>query len=176
LGYDHIYTYSHFGYNLKPTDLQAAIGCAQLDKLDEFVRIRRENFAILYQGLKNLEEFFILPQPTKDSEPSWFGFLLTIREGAPFSRNEITARLESQNIQTRNLFAGNITLHPCFDDLKEGRDYRISGDLRHTDDIMQNSFWIGVYPGMKREALIFMIESIHDFVGQKLKKTASARR
>lgn len=163
-GYDHKYVYSHFGYNLKPTDMQAAIGCAQLDKLADFTAERRKNYQRLRTGLAHLDRFFHLPEPTPDSEPSWFGFFLTLKDGVPFNRNEIVEHLESANIQTRNLFAGNITRHPCFMDLKEGEDFKIAGKLTVTDKIMNDSFWIGVYPGMGPEAVKYMIETIQDFV------------
>ena len=146
-GYDHKYTYSHFGYNLKVSDMQAAIGVAQLDKLDDFTKIRRENFKTLYSGLKELEDYFILPKATENSEPSWFGFLLTIKEGVAFTRTDITKYLEDNNIQTRNLFAGNLTYHPCFDHLTEGVDYKIHGNLTNTDKIMNDSFGWDYIPG-----------------------------
>ncbi len=163
-GYDHKYVYSHFGYNLKATDMQAAIGCAQLEKFPSFVEKRKENFKKLYNGLKPVEDKLILPQATEGSDPSWFGFLMTLRDGAGFTRNELAEHLEKNNIQTRNLFAGNITRHPCFDELKAGVDYRITGELKNTDKIMNDSFWVGLYPGMKDEAIDFMIKCIIDFV------------
>lgn len=165
-GFDHKYVYSHFGYNLKPTDLQAAIGCAQLEKLDDFTAIRRANFNALYQGLQDLESYFILPQPEADSLPSWFGFLFTIRNNAPFTRGAIVDFLEKRNIQTRNLFAGNITRHPCFMELEKERDFRVIGNLVATDKIMNDSFWIGVYPGMGQEEIAYMIQTIRQYVGQ----------
>ena len=163
-GYDHKYVYSHFGYNLKATDMQAAVGCAQLDKLEMFTSRRKENFQILSTGLADFKDIFYLPKPTPKSDPSWFGFMLTLKEGVPFTRNDITKYLEAHNIQTRNLFAGNITRHPCFMDLKEGIDFRIAEKLTVTDNIMSDSFWIGVYPGMKQEALQYMINTIRSFV------------
>ncbi len=162
-GYDHKYVYSHFGYNLKATDLQAAIGCAQLEKLDEFTHRRQENFTLLEQGLKGREDVFIFPRATEKSEPSWFGFLLTVRDGADFSRNQIAEYLEARNIQTRNLFAGNITRHPCFEPLEEGRDYRIVGGLNNTDKIMNDSFWVGVYPGMGGKQRQYVCDEIRTF-------------
>jgi len=159
-GYDHKYVYSHFGYNLKVTDMQAAIGCAQLEKLPAFVEARRKNFKMLYEGLKDLEDRFILPEATPDSDPSWFGFLLTVREDAGFTRDEIVKHLEEHNIQTRMLFSGNLTRHPCFAYMKEGKDYRIAGNLINTDKIMRDSFWLGVYPGMTEEMIDFMIQTI----------------
>ncbi len=165
-GYDHKYVYSHLGYNLKATDLQAAIGCAQLDKLPDFTEKRKRNFSLLREALSLHESVFILPRATSDSDPSWFGFLLTLRDGAGFSRNEIVAFLEDGNIQTRNLFAGNITRHPCFVDLVEGRDYRIAGGLENTDKIMNDSFWVGVYPGMSDAMLRYIAERIDTYVSR----------
>ena len=162
-GYDHKYVYSHFGYNLKATDLQAAIGCAQLDKLPEFIQKRKENFKILYDGLKDMRKYLILPAAVDNSDPCWFGFLLTLRDNIAANRNEIVKYLESQHIQTRNLFGGNIVKQPCFSMLKENEDYRIVGQLANTDKIMNNSFWIGVYPGMCTETLDYMIKKIKDF-------------
>jgi CDP-6-deoxy-D-xylo-4-hexulose-3-dehydrase len=160
-GYDHKYVYSHFGYNLKATDLQAAIGCAQLEKLPSFIEARKRNWLMLREGLAGLEECFILPEPTRDSDPSWFGFILTVRENAGFTRDHIVARLESSGIQTRTLFAGNLIKHPCFDEMRStGRGFRVSGDLANTDMIMNNSFWIGVYPGMTPEMIRYMIEQL----------------
>lgn len=166
-GYDHKYVYSYFGYNLKATDMQAAIGCAQLEKLPEFTEKRKQNFRILYNALKDLEEFFILPKTTEQSDPSWFGFLITLRDNACFSRNDIVEYLEYHNIQTRNLFGGNMIRQPVFDALQEGRDYRVVGALKNTDKLMNDSFWIGVYPGMKKEAIEYMINKICNFVLQK---------
>ena len=162
LGYDHKYVYSHFGYNLKATDLQAAIGCAQIEKFPAFVVRRRENFKRLYEGLKSikgLEDNFILPVACENSNPSWFGFLLTCKEGV--DRKKVVRFLEENGIQTRMLFAGNLTKHPCFDQLRaEGKGYRVVGDLKNTDYIMDNSFWVGVYPGMTNEMLDYMIQMI----------------
>ena len=163
LGYDHKYVYSHFGYNLKATDMQAAIGCAQIKKLPEFVERRRENFNILYNGLKNLEDRMILPEASKNSDPSWFGFLLTCRKG--MDRNHIVEAIEERGIQTRMLFAGNLTKHPCFDEMRKyGTGYRIGADLINTDLIMKDSFWIGVYPGMTKEMMYYMIEVLYEAV------------
>lgn len=159
LGYDHKYVYSHFGYNLKATDMQAAIGCAQLDKFPRFVERRRYNFNRLYEGLKELQDWFILPQACEDSNPSWFGFMLTCKEG--IERNKVVPFIESKGIQTRMLFAGNLTKHPCFDEMREtGKGYRIIGELKNTDRIMRDTFWVGVYPGMTDEMLDYMIEMI----------------
>ena len=164
-GYDHKYVYSHFGFNLKATDMQAAIGCAQLEKLPEFTRRRRENFACLQAGLKDLK-VFQLPEKYPESEPAWFGFLLTVKDGAEFTRNDLTEFLESNRIQTRNLFAGNLLKHPCFEGLTEGKDYRIAGCLNHTDKLMNDSFWIGVYPGMTGAKLDYMLEKIREYASK----------
>ncbi len=166
-GYDHKYTYSHFGYNLKATDLQASIGCAQLEKLPEFTQKRRHNWQYLYDRLSGLEDVFILPEAQKDSRPSWFGFLLTVREGAKVSRDDVVRCLESKKIQTRMLFAGNLLRHPCFDEMrKTGEGFRIVGELKNTDIIMSRSFWIGVYPGMNDDMLDYMAETIKEAVKQ----------
>lgn len=165
-GYDHKYVYSHFGYNLKATEMQAAIGLAQLQKLPAFIEKRRENFAYLGERLKGLERFFLLPQAAPGSDPSWFGFLMTLKDETPFSRNEIVEFLEGRNVQTRNLFAGNIARHPACSHLQAGKDYRIADTLEKTDKIMTDSFWLGVYPGMRTEALKYVAESIHEFVAQ----------
>ncbi|MBQ7561623.1 MAG: lipopolysaccharide biosynthesis protein RfbH [Synergistaceae bacterium] len=163
-GYDHKYTYSHFGYNLKATDLQASIGCAQLEKLSAFTQARWHNWQFLRDALSELEDLFILPSPERNSKPSWFGFLLTVKDSAKFSRDELVKYLESQKIQTRMLFAGNITRHPCFNEMRDsGKGYRIIGNLENTDIIMSRSFWIGVYPGMNDEMLKFMADSIKEF-------------
>lgn len=165
LGYDHKYVYSHFGYNLKATDLQAAIGVAQLDKLDGFTAKRKENFARLYEGLKDLAELQIF-EKYPESDPAWFGFLLTVTEKAKFSRTQLTEYLEKNLIQTRNLFAGNLLKHPCFENLEEGVDYRVIGELPNTDKIMNDSFWIGLYPGMTNEKLDYMIAKIREFCNE----------
>jgi len=162
VGYDHKYVYSHMGYNLKATDMQAAIGCAQLGKLDFIVQRRRDNFEYLYNGLKGTNGI-LLPEANKNSKPSWFGFFITVSPDAAFSRNELTSFLEDRKIQTRNLFAGNIIKHPAFEQYIEGVDYRCIGTLPETDRIMNNSFWIGVYPGMTKEKLQYMIDSIKVF-------------
>lgn len=159
LGYDHKYVYSHFGYNLKATDMQAAVGCAQLEKFPGFVERRRYNFKYLYEGLKELKAWFILPQACVNSDPSWFGFALTCREG--IDRKQVVPFIESCGIQTRMLFAGNLTKHPCFDGMRDsGAGYRVAGELKMTDRIMTDTFWIGVYPGMTDEMLDYMIETI----------------
>ena len=158
-GYDHKYVYSHFGYNLKATDMQAAIGCAQLEKLPEFVEKRRKNFNKLRALLDKAAGKLILPEPYKGSSPSWFGFLVTCREGV--NRNQVVAKLEMQGIQTRMLFAGNLIRHPCFDSMRKTREgYRVAGNLKNTDQVMENSFWVGVYPGMSGEMIEYMAEQI----------------
>ncbi len=160
-GYDHKYVYSHFGYNLKVTDMQAAIGCAQLEKLPGFIEARKKNWKTLRDGLAGLSDTFVLPEPTQNSDPSWFGFLLSVRVGAGFTRDDIVAHLEKSGIQTRMLFAGNLIKHPCFDEMrKRGDGYRVVGELTNTDMIMEQSFWVGVYPGMTQEMIEFMIEKI----------------
>ena len=164
LGYDHKYVYSHFGYNLKVTDMQAAIGCAQLDKLDGIVEARRKNFSYLKQGLEGIQGL-ILPEAQKNSNPSWFGFLISVKEDAGFTRNEFSQYLESKKIQTRNLFAGNLLKHPAFDEMRRsGEGFRVVGKLDGTDFIMNNTLWIGVYPGMTHEMLDYMITTIKEFV------------
>ena len=162
-GYDHKYVYSHFGFNLKITDMQAAVGCAQLDKLDQIVAARRANYQMLYDGLKDVPGL-ILPVAEANSNPSWFGFLIAVKEDAGFTRNELTGYLEQNKIQTRNLFAGNLTKHPCFDEMRQtGEGYRIVGELKNTDFVMTNGFWIGVFPGMTKEMNQWMIKCISDF-------------
>lgn len=158
LGYDHKYTYSHFGYNLKATDMQAAIGCAQLEKFPSFVERRKYNWKRIYDGLKSVQDKLILPEPVENSSPSWFGFCITCRDGV--NRNELVKKIEAQNIQTRALFAGNLTRHPCFDQIRGSDAYRVIGDLSVTDRIMRDTFWIGVYPGMSEAMIDKMIEVI----------------
>ncbi len=158
LGYDHKYTYSHFGYNLKATDMQAAIGCAQLEKFPSFVERRKYNWKRIYDGLKSVQDELILPEPVENSSPSWFGFCITCKDGV--NRNELVKKIEAQNIQTRALFAGNLTRHPCFDQIRGSDAYRVIGDLGETDRIMNNTFWIGVYPGMTDAMLDKMISVI----------------
>ena len=158
-GYDHKYVYSHFGYNLKVTDMQAAVGVAQLKKLPSFVERRRHNFARLRAALADMEEFFILPEATEHAHPSWFGFLLTCRKG--IDRTKIVRYIEEHRIQTRMLFAGNLTKHPCFDEMRRtGEGYRIAGTLDTTDRIMNDTFWLGVYPGLTDEKIDYMAESV----------------
>ncbi len=164
-GYDHKYVYSHFGFNLKVTDLQAAIGCAQVNKLPEFIARRKRNWEILRSGLKHLEENFILPEATPNSDPSWFGFLLTVRENTGFTRDDIVRYLEEKSIQTRMLFAGNLLRHPCFDEMRRNQSgYRVVDSLKNTDIVTNNTFWIGVYPGMSEEMIEYMITAITDYV------------
>lgn len=167
-GYDHKYVYSHFGYNLKVTDMQAAIGCAQLEKLPSFIDARKKNWKLLRDGLSGLSDKFILPEPAPASDPSWFGFLLTVRETAGFTRDEMVNHLESNGIQTRMLFAGNITKHPCFDELREsGKGYRTIGALPVTDRIMRDTFWIGVYPGLSEAAIRYVMQKITGYARQE---------
>ncbi|OFV70023.1 lipopolysaccharide biosynthesis protein RfbH [Acetobacterium wieringae] len=163
LGYDHKYVYSHFGYNLKATDLQAAIGVAQLRKLSSFIEKRRYNFKKLKSELQCLEEKLILPMPEKNSNPSWFGFIITCKNGV--KRHELIQYLEEKGIQTRMLFAGNLIKHPCFDEMRRvGEGYRVVGKLKKTDVIMNDTFWIGVYPGMTDEMIDYMVETIKEAV------------
>ena len=158
-GYDHKYVYSHFGFNLKPTDMQAAIGCAQIEKFPSFVKRRRENFEKLTKGLSQYEDKLILPKATANSRPSWFGFLITVKEG--YSRNDMVRFIEDNKIQTRMLFSGNLIKHPCFDEIRGDLSrYRVVGSLENTDRIMRDSFWIGVYPGMDDDRLDRMIRVI----------------
>ncbi|MCR5557692.1 MAG: lipopolysaccharide biosynthesis protein RfbH [Butyrivibrio sp.] len=170
-GYDHKYVYSHLGYNLKATDMQAAVGCAQLEKLRGFTEKRRDNWNRLKDKLSDLADIFILPEPAPCSKPSWFGFLISVKEGATDSkglqitRNRITATLEEKGIQTRLLFSGNIIRHPCFDELRNNDNiYRVVGSLENTDFVMNNSFWVGVYPGMTDEKIEYMSKVIHEAV------------
>ena len=162
-GYDHKYIYSHIGYNLKATDMQAAIGVEQLKKLPLFIEARKENFKLLYNGLKKYEKYFILPKVESKADPSWFGFLLTVRKDTGFTRDEIVKYLEDNKIATRMLFAGNIIRHPSFENAK----YRIFGGLKNTDFIMNNTFWIGVYPGLHEEHLKYILEKFNTFIYEK---------
>ena len=161
LGYDHKYVYSHFGYNLKATDLQAAVGCAQLEKLPEFTKRRRENFARLKEQLSMLEGKLILPEAQKDANPSWFGFLITCREGV--DKNQAVSYLEGHGVQTRMLFSGNLIKQPCFDELRKAKaGYRVIGDLENTDRIMERIFWVGVYPGMTDAMIDYMAKMLKE--------------
>jgi CDP-6-deoxy-D-xylo-4-hexulose-3-dehydrase len=158
-GYDHKYVYSHVGYNLKMTDMQAAVGVAQLDKLDGFIQARNSNFSKIYAGLKDLQEFLILPEATKNSEPSWFGFPITVKKDAPFTRFELVQHIESRRIGTRQLFGGNLLRQPAY--LKS--PMRVVGELTNADFITENTFWIGVYPGLTDEMISYMIGTISEF-------------
>lgn len=159
-GYDHKYTYSHLGYNLKITDMQAAIGVSQLDKLENFIQLRKKNHNYLNKELSTLENYFTLPQATKNSNPSWFGYLITLKDGLKFNRNEIVSFLNDNKIGTRLLFSGNIIKQPYFKNFK----YKISSELKNTDIVMNNSFWIGVYPGLGQEELGYTVDKIKEFV------------
>ena len=159
LGYDHKYVYSHFGYNLKATDMQAAIGCAQLDKIESFVEKRKQNFMRMKKALSGATDYIVLPEACEDSNPSWFGFLITCRKG--INRNLIVQYLEEKGIQTRMLFAGNLVKHPCFDEMRNSeKRYRIIGELENTDRVMNDSFWVGVYPGMTDDMIDYMADMI----------------
>ena len=161
IGYDHKYVYSHFGYNLKATDLQAAIGCAQLEKFPSFVERRKYNFNRLKEGLSCLEDKLILPEAERNSDPSWFGFMITVKD---VDKSDLVQYLEDKGVQTRMLFAGNILKQPCFDEIRNDETkYRVVGDLKTTDEIMNNTFWIGVYPGMTDDKLDYMIETIKSY-------------
>lgn len=160
-GYDHKYIYTHMGFNLKITDMQAACGLAQLDKLEEFIKIRKENFQYLKDKLSSCEEFLHLPEATPNSDPSWFGFLMTIKDGVDFRRNELIEYLNQNRINTRFLFAGNLIKQPYMKD----QQYRVIGNLENTDFVMNNSFWVGVYPGLSKEHLDYVIEKIETFFG-----------
>ncbi len=163
-GYDHKYVYSHFGYNLKVTDMQAAIGCEQLKKFPTFIERRRHNWQRLYEALLPFEDRIILPQPAPNSVPSWFGFLITLREDCGLEREKVVRYIESKNIQTRLLFSGNLIKHPCFDSIRDTDAYRVSGSLNNTDFIMNNTFWVGVYPGMTDEMIDYMAKVIGEVV------------
>lgn len=161
-GYDHKYVYSHFGYNLKATEMQAAIGVEQLRKFPSFIERRKHNWNRLYDSLIEIKDRVILPEPAECSEPSWFGFMITCKEG--IDRNEVTKYLEDHNIQTRLLFSGNLIKHPCFDEIRNTDKYRVIGELANTEIIMNNSFWVGVYPGMSDEMLDYMAKVIKDAI------------
>lgn len=163
-GYDHKYVYSHFGYNLKVTDMQAAIGCEQLKKFPKFIERRRHNWERLYKALECVKDRIILPEPAECSEPSWFGFLMSVRPEKGINRNVVTRYVESHNVQTRLLFSGNLIKHPCFDQLRGTDSYRVVGDLSNTEFIMNNSFWVGVYPGMTDEMIDYMAKVIIEAV------------
>jgi CDP-6-deoxy-D-xylo-4-hexulose-3-dehydrase len=163
-GYDHKYVYSHLGYNLKVTDMQAAVGVEQLKKFPTFIEKRKANWKYLRENLADLSDKLILPEATENSEPSWFGFLISVKPESGLSRNDVTKYIESKNVQTRLLFSGNLTLHPCFDSIRGTDAYRVVGSLDNTNFIMENSFWIGVYPGMTEEKLAYMCKVIHEAV------------
>ena len=160
-GYDHKYIYSNLGYNLKITEMQSAIGLGQFEKLPEFIKIRKNNFTYLKQALSKFEKYFILPNSSKHSKPSWFGFPITIKESAPFSKNELIDFLASKLIDTRPLFAGNITKQPYFENIK----YRIVDNLSNTNIAMNNTFWIGVFPGLDQEILRYVVQQFENFIG-----------
>lgn len=162
-GYDHKYMYSHIGYNLKMTDMQAAVGVAQLEKLDQFIEARNKNFKRIFKGLKPLEEFLLLPKATKGSEPSWFGFPITVRESAPFTRFDLVQHIESRRIGTRQLFGGNLLRQPAY----AGLPMRVAGNLKNADIITDSTFWIGVYPGLTSEMIDFMVGTITEFVEER---------
>ena len=159
-GYDHKYVYSHLGYNLKVTDMQAAVGCEQLKKFPQFIERRRENWNRLYNALKAYEHKLVLPEPAENSRPSWFGFMLSIKPESGLDRNKVTRYIEEHNVQTRLLFSGNLIKHPCFDAIRGTDDYRVVGELTNTEYIMNNTFWVGVYPGMTNEMIDYMIKVI----------------
>lgn len=163
-GYDHKYVYSHFGYNLKVTDLQAAVGVEQLKKLPSFIERRRHNWERLHKELECIQDRIILPEPAENSRPSWFGFLISVRPETGIERNKITRYIEEHNVQTRLLFSGNIIKHPCFDQIRDTDAYRVSGDLSVTEFVMNNTFWVGVYPGMTDVMIDYMAEVIKDAV------------
>ena len=163
-GFDHKYTYSHIGYNLKSGDIQAAIGLAQLDRLESFIELRRSNWEYLSQGLRDLEEFLLLPKATEHSDPSWFGFALTVKKNGPKTRNETVKALNEMKIATRLLFGGNLLRQPAF----AGTPRRVSGELTNTDIVMNDTFWIGVWPGLTIPMLDYMIESLHTIFGAEL--------
>ena len=165
-GYDHKYVYSHFGYNLKVTDMQAAVGCEQLKKFPGFIERRKHNWERLHQALEGMADKLILPEPAENSDPSWFGFLLSVRPECGKTRNEVTRYIEGHNIQTRLLFSGNLIKHPCFDQIRGTNAYRVAGDLTNTDFIMSNSFWVGVYPGMTDEMTGYMAKIITEAVSK----------
>lgn len=165
-GYDHKYVYSHFGFNLKVTDMQAAVGCEQLKKFPGFIERRRHNWDRLKSALKPVEDKLILPEPAENSEPSWFGFMISVRPESGLNRNKITRYIEDKNVQTRLLFSGNLIKHPCFDQIRGTDAYRVVGELKNTDFVMNNSFWVGVYPGMTDEMIDYMAEVITEAVNK----------
>lgn len=166
IGYDHKYVYSHFGYNLKATDMQAAIGCEQLKKLPGFIEKRRHNWERLYKALESASDKLILPEAAENSEPSWFGFTISVKPETGLNRNDVTKYIESKNVQTRLLFSGNIIKHPCFEQIRETDSYRVVGELINTDYILNNTFWVGVYPGMTDDMIDHMAKVIIEAVNQ----------
>ncbi len=164
-GYDHKYVYSHLGYNLKVTDMQAAIGCEQLKKFPGFIEKRRKNWDRLHHALEDLQDRLILPEPAENSTPSWFGFMVTLREDSGLDRRQVVRYIEEHNVQTRMLFSGNILRHPAFDTVRGTDAYRVVGELKNTDLIMERTFWVGVYPGMTEAMLDYMAQVIHEACG-----------
>ena len=165
-GYDHKYVYSHFGYNLKVTDMQAAIGCEQLKKFPSFIEARRHNWERLHAALESYQDKLILPEPAANSKPSWFGFLISVKPESGLNRNDVTRYIEDHQVQTRLLFSGNIIKHPCFDQLRDTNAYRVSGSLEATEFILNNTFWVGVYPGMTDEMIDYMAKTIIEAIAQ----------
>lgn len=163
-GYDHKYVYSHFGYNLKVTDMQAAVGCEQLKKFPSFIERRRHNWERLHKALECVQDRIILPEPAENSEPSWFGFLVSVRPESGLNRNDVTRYIEEHNVQTRLLFSGNLIKHPCFDQIRGTEAYRVAGELKNTEFIMNNTFWVGVYPGMTDEMIDYMAKVISEAI------------
>ena len=165
-GYDHKYTYSHFGYNLKVTDLQAAVGVEQLKKFPSFIEKRKHNWERLHAALEDVQDRIILPEPAENSDPSWFGFLISVRPETGLDRNEVTKYIEGKNVQTRLLFSGNIVKQPCFDQIRDKDAYRVVGDLATSEFVMNNTFWVGVYPGMTDAMIDYMAQVIKEAVGK----------
>lgn len=165
-GYDHKYTYSHFGYNLKVTDLQAAVGVEQLKKFPSFIERRKHNWARLHAALEDIQDRIILPEPAENSDPSWFGFLISVRPETGLNRNEVTKYIESKNVQTRLLFSGNIIKQPCFNEIRGTNAYRVVGNLENSDFVVNNTFWVGVYPGMTDAMIDYMAQVIKEAVGK----------
>ena len=163
-GYDHKYVYSHFGYNLKVTDMQAAIGCEQLKKFPSFIEARRHNWERLHAALESYQDKLILPEPAANSKPSWFGFLISVKPESGLNRNDVTRYIEDHQVQTRLLFSGNIIKHPCFDQLRDTDAYRVAGSLEATEFILNNTFWVGVYPGMTDEMIDYMAKVIAEAI------------
>lgn len=164
VGYDHKYTYSHFGYNLKVTDLQAAVGVEQLKKFPSFIERRKHNWARLHAALEDIQDRIILPEPAENSDPSWFGFLISVRPETGLNRNDVTKYIESKNVQTRLLFSGNIIKQPCFNEIRGTDAYRVVGNLENSDFVVNNTFWVGVYPGMTDAMIDYMAQVIKEAV------------